>query len=140
MIKTCSIRPDMARGVAMKCADLVVVGLASAPEVSLDDVLRRVEERSAQMWVVFDNGRPVSVSFTEIVSDGGVRFVAVFGLSGRSVWRWARLFADTIVAFAVSEGCDAVRFFGRRSWARLVPGCRNIGCEDGQAMFERPAR
>lgn len=139
MITTLCIPPDRARDVAIRCADFVVVGLASAPSETLDDVLRRVEARDAQMWVVFSNGQPVSVSFTEIVKGDDGAFVAVFGMSGRNVWKWAQMFADRIVAFARDEGCAVVRFAGKPSWGRLVRNCRVIGGDGGQIVFERSA-
>ena len=137
--KTICVPPDLASDVIAKCSETVLKGLATAPGVSISELLDDIVAKRAQLWLVLDGKDPLATAVTEIIHDGDKRYVAVFGLGGRDMWKWSRSFAETMVNYAKAEGCDRVRFAGSEAWGRVVPDCHKIGMMHGQAVFERAA-
>ena len=139
LARTFAVPPDLARDVIAKCSQTVLRGLATAPGVSVEELLDDIQAKRACLWLVLEGGDPLATAVTEIIHENGEKFVAVYGLGGAQMWKWARTFAQTIVDYARDEGCGNVRFAGSEAWGRVVPHCKKIGTRDGQAIFERAA-
>ena len=138
--KTIAVPPDLAADVIAKCNATVLRGLETAPGVTVSELLDDIKAKRACLWLILDGNEPLATALTEILHEDGETFVAVFGLGGSQMWKWARTFAETIVEYARDEGCSRVRFAGSEAWGRVVPHCQRIGTRDGQAIFERVAQ
>lgn len=129
------VPPELCADVIARCERLIERGLTVAPEVDRDDLMERLRDRTALMWIVLRDMSPLAIAFTERVDDEDA--VAVFGLAGRQVWQWAKPFAETITDYAKKEGVSRVLFAGKEGWQRLVPGSQFVGMDRGQRIFER---
>lgn len=140
LARTFAVPPDLAGDVIAKCSETVLRGLATAPGVTLDELIDDVKAKRAVLWLILEGQEPLATALTEIIHENGEKYVAVFGLGGNQMWKWARTFSQTVVDYARDEGCERVRFAGSEAWARIVPHCHRIGTQDGQAIFERAAQ
>ena len=116
----------------------IAKGARTANETT-SDILGDIRAGRAQLWMIGDAG-DICVSGALVTAirplDEG-HYVGMYALSGKQVWRWAHLLHATIYEFAMKNGCNAVRFYGRRAWARFFPDCKIIGDRNGHALFER---
>lgn len=119
------------------CAGTLERGLQIAGD-GIGDVAHRIEDATLQAWIVTDGQEVLATCFTEICPEpGGGKFVAVCGLAGRRIMRWARELSDTMASFAHAEGCSRLLFQGRPGWVRLLPEFRPVGRRDGETVWER---
>jgi hypothetical protein len=120
------------------CADTLSRGLKMCDLGAMGDVIERIEAANLQVWMITDGDEPVATCFTDIneEADGG-RFIAVYGLAGRRVWKWARALSDRLAEFAREERCSRVMFAGRPGWTRLLPEFHPVREQHGQLIWER---
>ncbi len=128
--------PDLAAPVIRGCESTIMKGLAVCPEIDRAELLDRLTNKSALMWMVLrDTKDCLAIGFTELVPEEDA--VAVFGLAGRNMWRWSKQFAEVITEYARTEGVQRVLFAGSHAYRRLIPGAQVYGERDGQTVFER---
>lgn len=127
--------PDLAEAALERCEKVFLRGLSVCPDLDRAELTQRLRDRTALLWMVLKNNELLALGFTEIVADDDA--VAVFGLSGRNMWQWAKPFAATITAYARDEGVQRVLFAGSKAWGRVIPHAHAYGTRDGQQVFER---
>lgn len=137
LARTFAVPPDLAEAVIAKCSETVLRGLETAPGVTLDELIDDVKAKRAVLWLILEGQEPLATALTEIVHEDDTKYVAVFGLGGAQMWKWARTFAQTVSDYARDEGCERVRFAGSKAWARVVPHCHRVGTRDGEDIWER---
>lgn len=126
--------PDLADAVIEKCEATVLRGLAVCPDLDRAELMQRLSDKTALLWMVLNGQDCLAVGFTELVDDDAV---AVFGLAGRNMWQWAKLFADRITAYAREEGRERVLFAGPKAYARIIPHAVAVGSKNGATIYER---
>ena len=135
------VAPAMFDSVWPHCEALMRRGLAIAPELHNRETRGRIADGTLQSWMITESepARLLAVFFTDInVEADGSKWVCVHALAGRQMWRWARKLSDGMDKFARAEGCQSIRFAGKRGWGRVLREYRVIGGHGfGSLIFER---
>lgn len=103
----------------MRCVPMLKPALAEGE--TLQDVLRRLYLKTAQLWIGADETEIHVACVTEIVSKGERKYCNVWLAGGKGVnnWLW---YLDTIEEWAKAQGCDAMLIEkARTGWKRLLP-------------------
>jgi hypothetical protein len=90
---------------------------------TFEDVERRIHDGIALLWVAWDGEQIRGAAVTELWASSTGKVCAIVALGGRD-WKDWRHCISAIEKFAKDEGCDRVRFSGRRAWLRLMPEYR----------------
>jgi hypothetical protein len=83
------------------------------------DVLADLIAARAQLWAIYENGKPVAAVVTRIQNDGEKRCL-LWLIGGGRVREWAADFLARCEAWARSIDCVALYGAGRKGWARIV--------------------
>lgn len=114
--------------------------LAPAVKRSPDkpNVLAQLLAKDAQLWAVYEGGKPVAAIVTK-VQDGEERRCLLWLVGGSRVKEWATQFIGILEAWARENGCVALWGCGRKGWHRVAPlfGGERIDDFDGQPAWER---
>jgi hypothetical protein len=96
------------------------------------DVLAELLARRADLWAVYEHGRPLAAIVTQL-QDGAEKSCCLWLIGGSRVKEWAPDFITALGAWARSTGCLSLWGNGRRGWTRMVKqfGAENIGTIDG---------
>lgn len=79
----------------------------------------------ALLWIVHGDGIECAlVTRLETTQHSKVCFIAALG--GKGAGRWLHLI-EQLEDYAKAEGCDCIRWMGRRGWKRKLPGYREVG-------------
>jgi hypothetical protein len=102
------------------------------------DVLARLIAHDAQLWAIYEDGKPVAAIVTTI-QVGDEKRCLLWLIGGHRVRDWAADFLSMIEAWARGVGCIALWGAGRPGWARIVKqfGGVDIGIVDGQLAWQR---
>lgn len=84
------------------------------------DVLARLKDRTAQLWVVLEAARPIAAVVTEITTVSRERWCRLWLVAGERVAEWVHAFLDRVEPWARAEGCIGLWASGREGWARLA--------------------
>jgi hypothetical protein len=132
------VPPDQFGAVFPFCSDTLQRGLKLCDLEQMGDVSERIQAASLQVWMVTDGDAVLATCFTDInVEHDGARFVAVYGLAGQRIMKWARKLSDALAAFAREECCSHVRFAGRPGWEKLLPEYRRVERRGNEWIWER---
>lgn len=85
------------------------------------DLLKAVQTRDMQLWVVHDGGSVLCAAMTEVLVFPRRKVLGLpfLGAKPGSFRHWLFYF-DTIKAFAREQGCTAVRGWGRKGWEKWL--------------------
>lgn len=119
--------PDMAGDLwpsvrPMVCAAYDKTDLGTAPDLDTDVLSGR-----ALLWIVHSDGHGIEcavVTKLEITQHSKVCFIPALGGVGSR--RWLHLI-DGIEKYAKAEGCDCIRWVGRKGWKRMLPEYKEVG-------------
>jgi hypothetical protein len=89
------------------------------------DVLARLIAGDAELWAVYEDGRPVAAITTWITLDPEKR-CRIWLVGGSRVRDWVGDFLPKVEAWARGLGCVALYASGRDGWTRLA---KNMGWE-----------
>lgn len=123
-----SVHP-VASSVASSVWDLVLPFIERAREACPDyiacrelapDILRKIEGRKYQLWLIHADGQIVAVSVTSVekMSQGSVCVVQY--QSGVDLDGWLDVFKDSITGWARENGCTQMQLVGRKGWERKL--------------------
>ena len=85
-----------------------------------DYIRKSLEAGRALLWVVWNGKDLMAAATTEIVNlDTVGKVCLITSCAGRDLRKWEKFLVD-IEAYATTEGCDAVRFYGRPGWAHFL--------------------
>jgi hypothetical protein len=111
------------------------------------DVLARLIARDAQLWAIYDDGRPIAAVVTQITLDAAGKRCRLWLIGacpeaarrGSRLRAWADELIDKIEPWARALGCVALWGSGREGWARIVNrmGGKEIGTIAGFPAWER---
>lgn len=91
--------------------------------VDLPEVLGRLRDGRALLWVVADRSAFVAALLTQIERGDDGLSCRIIAIGGEGAAGWVRLIAR-IEDYARAEGCARVRFEGRHGWRRHLPEYR----------------
>jgi hypothetical protein len=115
--------PDMASELWPHVRQMVGSALDRTDLGWMPDLDTDVLSGRALLWVIADNGiTGAGVTRLEITQHSKVCFIAAFGGTGPS-----QGLLTTIEDYAKAEGCDCVRWIGRKGWKRKLPKYKEIG-------------
>lgn len=77
----------------------------------------------ALLWLAWDGDAVQAAAVTQLDAANGRKFCTIVACGGHGLKRWRSLIG-ALERFAVEEGCAGVRIYGRRGWARVLPGYR----------------
>jgi hypothetical protein len=77
----------------------------------------------ALLWLAWDAPKIEAAVVTKLGRSEKTKSCVIVACGGERSERWASLI-EQIENYARAEGCDAVRIFGRRGWARVYPEYR----------------
>lgn len=98
---------------------------------SLSDLDADVLSGRALLWVVSVDKRIHCAAVTQIQKTQASKVCMILTCGGSELKSWAHLLSG-VEQYAKEEGCDCVRFIGRKGWGRIYPDYRPVG-----VVFER---
>jgi hypothetical protein len=84
------------------------------------DVERDVLMGTALLWLAWDGRAIAAAAVTQIAATDRGKVCVLVACGGLHMRRWLPLLG-AIEAYARTEGCELVRIFGRKGWARVLP-------------------
>jgi hypothetical protein len=102
------------------------------------DVLARLIARDAQLWGVYEEGKPVAAIVTTIVLCPEKK-CRLWLVGGSRVREWVGDYLPKVEAWARGLGCTALWASGRDGWCRLANrlGFESVGTIAGFPVWER---
>ena len=88
-----------------------------------DIVEADVKSAGAILWVAYVNRELASAAVTQIDQTERSKVCTVLACGGSGVNNWIQLL-ELIETYARNNGCDLVRFMGRKGWKQLLPEYR----------------
>ena len=86
---------------------------------SLADIERDVCAGLDLLWIAMVNGKAKGALVTSILHDGNRKVCVVLAFGGPGLIRHVK-HLRTVERWAKSDGCQAVRIYGRRGWSRVL--------------------
>ncbi len=77
----------------------------------------------ALVWLAWGEGRVYSVAVTTIAVNEWRKVCEIVACGGKEMCRWLH-FIERLEDYARTEGCSAMRIFGRRGWTRILASYR----------------
>lgn len=79
------------------------------------------------LWLVIDRHNEILAAVsTQLQRTAKGKICVISACGGKSIRKWLHLTAE-IETYAADEGCEVVRYFGRRGWLRKLPDYEQIG-------------
>lgn len=140
-VKIFCIPPSMVGEAWPAAGEWLLRGLAERNAMGVLETIDRCRDGTFQLWLIGDvqGAEALGACVSEIITMDDGRFVAIYALAGKRAGEWANMLADELVRFAAAEGCKGIRFAGRKGWARVLKGVREVGEIQGHTVFERAA-
>lgn len=84
------------------------------------NVLADLKAHNAQLWAVYENGRPVAAVVTRIQTRDGSPSCLFWIVGGSRAREWGAQLVETVERWARMQGCTAMWGAGRRGWRQLM--------------------
>lgn len=96
------------------------------------EICRKVDEYHAQIWLAVTD-RPIAALITQMTTDDVLECLIA---QGTDVKAWAGVAERHLAAFAVRNGSQRLRIWGRHGWRRVFPHWSVMGEEEGLLIME----
>ena len=73
----------------------------------------------ALLWLIWRDPDVLGAAVTQIAQTEKSKVCTILACGGRQASQWVNLI-ERIESYAADEGCDCVRIFSRKGWARLL--------------------
>lgn len=101
---------------------------------TIEDIHADLKCGRALLWVIWSGSALAAAVTTALINiPNKGKMCLLTSCAGKDIHSWDHLIAD-IERYAIGEGCDLVRFFGRRGWARVM---RRHGYDQPWIVMER---
>jgi len=90
---------------------------------SYADVEHAVRNGSALLWLAWNGEKIKAAAVTELGIANGEKFCTIVACGGHERAQWLPLIAG-LEAYGRTQGCAAMRIYGRRGWRKLLPDYR----------------
>jgi len=104
-------------------ASLIRAAMVRGRISTFEQVAEAVLAAEALAWIVWDGTAIKAAVVTSLGTVNGDRICTIVACGGRDRHEWLGLLGELEV-YARTEGCKAIRIFGRRGWERLLPDYR----------------
>jgi hypothetical protein len=121
MTTLCLYTPPLTDAVRARARVLLQPALDHAGDCEWQEVERRIDDRTATLWLAVNDDKIVAACVTEIAERVSGRWLS-FWLTGGNVLRLYHEFEARIVSAARELGCIGATISGRPGWERFFPG------------------
>jgi len=78
------------------------------------------------LWLALSGRDTLAAASTQLQSSAVGKICVITACGGRAIREWLHLI-EKIESYATAEGCERVRYFGRRGWLRELEGYSQVG-------------
>jgi hypothetical protein len=115
------VAPHLVDDIWPLAVDLIESALIrSESDLSVEAIKAKIDADKSYLWIVWSFGRRqlLAALTTELVKLENGRKLCVIGTcGGKDMDTWIHLLPE-MEGYARMEGCDALRFYGRKGWVR----------------------
>jgi hypothetical protein len=104
-------------------ASLIKAAMEKGRLSSYADVEHAVRNGKALLWLAWNGERIKAAAVTELTYANGEKFCTIVACGGHERSQWLPLIAG-LEAYGRTQGCAAMRIYGRRGWRKLLPEYR----------------
>lgn len=90
---------------------------------AFSEIERTILTGDALLWIAWDGSAIEAAASTSLQQTDAGKVCVITTCAGANMARWLPLIRR-IEAYARDEGCECVRIFGRKGWARVLEGYR----------------
>lgn len=90
-----------------------------------EDIERAVLSGERLLWVAADEEQIWASAVTGLHTENEHKFCCIWACGGRAREKWLPLLSE-VESFAKAEGCQSMRIYGRKGWARVFPDYKLI--------------
>jgi len=121
-IKVKAINPEKLDYYWNDCKKYIEEGLGYADsKYSLADIYRSLTDKDMILWLVYNHNKLIAAIITEIICYPQEKRLGYFAVAGEDFDQWFHV-GQEIEAWAKTEGCKAVEFYGRPGWLKKLQG------------------
>lgn len=113
------VDPEKVNEVWPHVEPLLATAMLRSGEMTMADMLSRLQDRRLLLWLVWDGTEIVSALVTELAQTISGKVCVIVAMGGKGRDRWLHL-TSQLEEFARAEGCRAMRLYGRRGWKRVM--------------------
>jgi hypothetical protein len=113
-------------------------GMATASNVSWEELVSDLMSDKAMLWGVFD-GKEFAASFISSVyrdEKTNKDFLGLYALGGSGLNDWLYDLVSEMKKRARQMGCERIMFAGREAWGRVHPTFKPVGRMGADALYE----
>ena len=104
-------------------ASLIRAAMEKGRLSSFTDVEHSVRTGNALLWLAWNGENIKAAAVTELSQANGERFCTIVACGGHDRSQWLPMIAG-LEAYGRTQGCAAMRIYGRRGWRKLLPEYR----------------
>jgi len=120
----CAVHPDLLEQAWPAVEPLIARVCKYGGEWEPSTVLMRCLQNTAQLWVVFDESRPVVAAVTEIIDKDLRRDCNIWLCAGSYSDQARDSLLREVEDWARRAGCERIQLVGRRGWEKKMPAYR----------------
>ena len=117
------IDPAQAHEFWPHAAALIKAAMEKGRLSSYADVEHAVRNGNALLWLAWNGEKIKAAAVTELGIANGEKFCTIVACGGHERAQWLPLIAG-LEAYGRTQGCAAMRIYGRRGWRKLLPDYR----------------
>ena len=113
-------------------ASLIKAAMEKGRLSSFTDVEHSVRDGRALLWLAWNGETIKAAAVTELSRANGETFCTIVACGGHDRSQWLHLI-EGLEAYGKTQGCAAMRIYGRRGWLKLLPEYRTT-----RVLLEKP--
>jgi hypothetical protein len=117
------VAPKLVGGIWPLARDLIRSASLKTGRGSFEHTESEVLAGKQLLWLAADGSNIEAAATTQLVIQNGLKICVLVSCGGKDRKRWLPLL-DGIEDYARKEGCDRMRLYGRKGWARVLNGYR----------------
>lgn len=118
-VEAVCIAPDCVQFVWHKVSHLIKRAIERVDLGHFGKVQADVVNGNSLLWVAWDGDRIKGAAVTQLEQTEKRLVCTIVACGGEDSYLWLHLI-EKIEDYARAEGCDCVRIFGRKGWARVL--------------------
>jgi hypothetical protein len=113
-------------------ASLIRAAMEKGRLSSYAEVEHAVRNGHALLWLAWNGETVKAAAATELTRANGETFCTIVACGGHDRSQWLHLI-EGLEAYGKTQGCAAMRIYGRRGWLKLLPEYRTT-----RVLLEKP--
>jgi hypothetical protein len=114
------VDPAQVHAIWPHASDLVRRAIAATKLSDFALIERDVLAGDALLWLVIEDRTIAAAVVTQLSIVDGEKYCTIVACAGEGFAGWSHFLAR-LHEFGKAEGCKAMRIFGRKGWARMLP-------------------